>query len=210
MNKFLLTTFILAGIAAFNSCVLPYPDDNELYQDVATISRRDATVDFSKFSTYSISDTVFFVDDDSTVDAIEAQYSTQLVTAVVNHMNSRGYTRVDKTADPDLLINMSATESLNIVYYPGYGYDYWDCYYWGYYCGWYYYPTYPTISTYKSGSLVIDMVNIGDALDGNLGYLPIPWTSVIYALSSSDPSFNVQKALQGIDEAFAQSPYLTK
>lgn len=210
MKKAIITAFIIAGIAVFNSCVLPYPDDNELYQDVATISSRDATVDFGKFSTYSIPDTVYFIGSDSTLDPIEAQYSVQLVNAVVNQMNSRGYTRVDKTADPDLIINMSATENLNIIYYPGYGYDYWDCYYWGYNCGWWYYPTYPTISTYKSGSLVIDLVNRRDAIDGDLGYLPIPWTSVIYALSSSDPDFNLEKALKGIDAGFAQSPYLTK
>lgn len=210
MNRIVIIFSGFLMMALYHSCVLPYPTNAELYQDVATVSSRDTTVNFGKFSTYSIPDTIYFLGPDSSFDPINVQYSQQLVSAVVNQMNSRGYTRVAKTDDPDLLINMVASENLNIIYYPGYGYDYWDCYYWGYNCGWWYYPTYPTVSTYKSASLVIDLVNIRDAVDGNLGYLPIPWTSVIYALSSSDPNFNLSKALKGIDAAFAQSPYLTR
>lgn len=210
MRNLKLAACMLFGMATFNSCLLPYPDDTELYQDVATVTSHDADEDFSRFTTYSIPDSVFFVDEDSTFSPVQAQYSTQLVSAVVDNMNSRGYTRVDKDQDPDLLINMTAWETLNIVIYPGYWYDYYDCYYWGYNCGWWYYPSYPTVSTYKSGSLVIDMVNRRDAIDNEQGYLEIPWTSVVYALSSSSPDFNVDKALKGIDAAFEQSPYLTK
>ena len=210
MRHLKLAAMILLSIAVFNSCLLPYPDDSELYTDVATVTSHDADQDFSKFNTYSISDTVYFIGSDSTLDPIQAQYSTQIVGAIVSNMNSRGYTRVEKSQDPDLIINTTASENLNIIVYPGYGYDYWDCYYWYYYCDWWYYPTYPTVSSYKSGSLVIDIVALRDAIDGDLGYLPIPWTSVVYALSSTDPDFNLDKALQGIDEAFAQSPYLTK
>lgn len=208
MKRVAFAGSLLAVVLTINSCILPYPSDADLYQDVATITSRDSTVDFGGFHTYSVPSAVYFWDSDSTYDSINAQYSQQLIASVVSHMNSRGYQQVDKTNDPDLVINMTATENLNIVYYPGYGYNYWDCYYWGWNCGWWYYPTYPTISTYKSGSLVIDMVNRRDAIDGDLGYLPIPWTSIVYALSSSDPSFNVSKALKGIDAAFVQSPYL--
>ena len=208
MKRLVIAGSLLSVILTFNSCILPYPSDSELCEDVATISSRDSTVDFGVFHTYSVPDAVYFLGSDSTVDPINAQYSQQLIAAVVSQMNSRGYQQVDKTADPDLVFNMTATENLNIVYYPGYGYGYWDCYYWGWNCGWWYYPTYPTVSTYKSGSLVIDMVDRRHAIDGDLGYLPIPWTSIVYALSSSDPNFNVSKALKGIDAAFAQSPYL--
>ncbi|MBK6484545.1 MAG: DUF4136 domain-containing protein [Chitinophagaceae bacterium] len=96
MRHLKLAAMILLSIAVFNSCLLPYPDDSELYADVATVTSHDADQDFSKFNTYSISDTVYFIGSDSTLDPIQAQYSTQIVGAIVSNMNSRGYTRVEK------------------------------------------------------------------------------------------------------------------
>lgn len=210
MKKIFLGALLLGMGFTYYSCILPYPTESELYNDVATVTQRDTLEDFGRFHTFAISDSVYWIGTDSSINLVKQEYSIQLVNEFVSHMTSRGYVRVAASEDPDLVVNMTAAENLYIVYSPGYGYGYWDCYYWYYPCDWWYYPTYPTISSYKTASLVIDLVDRRDAIDHpDLGYLTIPWTAVVYTLNNNNTSFNIQKGLIGIDQAFDQSPYLT-
>jgi hypothetical protein len=82
------------------------------------------------------------------------------------------------------------------VYYPGYWCDYWAypyCYYDYVYAG-----------TYEFGTVVLGM---GDLRLPAGGRLEILWTSAVYGVSQGT-QINVQRAADGINRAFAQSPYL--
>jgi len=117
--------------------------------------------------------------------------------------------------------------------YPGYGWgigigfgfkgadDYW---------GWWYpvYPWYPqgvpvTVSTY-TGTMVFEMLD-GESYrtvleweathpdpqpEDNPPKLEINWQAMIEGYSTDDGEYNRERALRGVDEAFAQSPYLNK
>jgi len=119
--------------------------------------------------------------------------------------------------------------------YGGYGWG-WGWGYKGsnYYYGWYpYYPWYPTgvpvtVSTY-SGTIALEMLetesyfNYVDWMEewyenntdpptenDNPPNLVINWQALIEGYSSDDGSYNQQRAQRGVQEAFAQSPYLQK
>lgn len=205
-NKWFLGCLMVAGIS---SCLPPYPTQSELYQDKFVIVNRDTLSNFNKYITYAVPDTIFFLDDDSTLTPVEAEYSVQITDAFIQNMNARGYTRVARDENPDLAINVTAVISTTILVYPGYWWGYWDCYYWYYGCGWGYYPSYPIVSSYKSGSLVIEMADLKTAEEIGDGRIPLIWNSIIYTLTEDDPQFNVDKAVEGINTSFEISPYLT-
>ncbi len=106
-------------------------------------------------------------------------------------------------------------QTVGIVYpgYPWYGGGWWGGWYpWypGYPCYYCYYPPYVGYQTYEVGSIVLDMYNIQKILGTN----PIPenpdpsWVAAMRGLLSSQPETNSTRTVTGIQQAFAQSPYL--
>ena len=83
-------------------------------------------------------------------------------------------------------------------WYPGYG----GCYY----CG---YPSYGTV-TYQTGTIVLEMYDLTKIPAGG----PIPadydmsWVAALKGLLGSNPTTATSRIVNGIQEAFAQSPYL--
>lgn len=49
-----------------------------------------------------------------------------------------------------------------------------------------------------------------EAEEANGRKLPVIWDSFIGGLLTSDTDLNLERTLDGINQAFAQSPYLTK
>lgn len=172
------------------------------------ITNYDSTAQFSQFKTYSISDSVAVVSDgELKKKSINDTYAA-FIEAVKNNMEQRGYTLVDKSAQPDIGINIS--EVINsytgIISYPSYwGYynSYWDPYYWGY-GGYNYYFPYASYAVYdiKEGALSIDMVDLKDA--GSDKQIKGIWNGLI----RGSGIFNAQTAASQVDALFDQSPYI--
>ena len=80
-----------------------------------------------------------------------------------------------------------------------------NSYYWGNW-GYWYYP-YPVTYSYSTGSLLTDMINL-KAPEGKEAKLPVIWNSYISGLLTSSNKVNMTYTVRGINQAFAQSPYV--
>jgi len=119
-------------------------------------------------------------------------------------MTDLGYTKVDISASPNLILAPAALEVTTVSYW----YPYWGWYWGGYYPGWGY-PYYPTggyYSSYSTGTLMMNLIDPQtQSADGNA---LTQWTGAANGILTS--TYSSDRVNKLIDQAFAQSPYLRK
>jgi hypothetical protein len=170
------------------------------------ITNHDSTANFSAYRTFSISDSVAVINDGRASKEITST-DQAFINAVKAEMQAKGFTLVNKTANPHLGINVSRiyNTSTGIVsyrnYYDMYG-GFYDPYYWGY-SGYGYYSPY-SYATYsiREGALSIDILNLKDAASANR--INVLWTGLI----RGSGIFNGSTAASQVKMLFSQSPYL--
>jgi Domain of unknown function (DUF4136) len=179
-----------------------YPAGPEYVEDLDVVySSYDEVYNFQSKATYSMPDKIVTdvkIDKgDTTYVYMKDVYAKQLLASIESNMSTLGWTKVAIDKDPDVLVTPAAISST--TYYYSYWYDWW---YGGYYGGWYY-PPYYSVSSYTTGSLIITMAdpNVETAIDKT----PTIWIAAANGLLGSN---DINRALNGIDQAFAQSPYL--
>ena len=112
----------------------------------------------------------------------------------------------DVTVDTNTDTTTTTTTTTNLYYY--YDWAYWGWYYPGWYPGWgWYYPGYypPYVSSFRTGSVFIQMI---DAKANATDVIPVVWSCILNGLaegSTNDLNLRIQT---GINQGFAQSPYL--
>lgn len=181
------------------------PDSLTLYDQLVVSTSYDTTAVFNTFTTYAIpTDTIGFYSN-ATRDTLLVQGSSSqnypprpLLEQIRKNLDARGYTRVNKNANPDVGINVYVLDNLSFyqqVNYP---------YYYGY-SSYYYYPY---VSTYaqNTASLIIEMVDLRNVSPDNK--VRVVWTTYMGDLYKAVD--RRQQSLDGIDQAFVQSPYLDK
>ena len=167
----------------------------------------DATYDFATPSTYSRPDQIPLVSGDPATtppEFLDPTLTALVFSTLDNEMAALGYTKVSIGATPDLVITAGALKVTNVTYY----YGYW-CGYWAYYYPCYpYYPPVTGVSAYTQGTLMLDMAPFAATPPGNqiLGV----WTAVIRGIQSGSRSTDQTRIVNGISQAFIQSPYLGK
>ncbi len=166
----------------------------------------DSTVNFTSYKTYSISDSVAFVDNNQSAKQLTAS-DQSYIDAVKKYMSQNGFTLVDKNSNPDLGVNVSRVinTSTGVISYPDYyGYydSYWDPYYWGYGGYDYYSPYSYGVYTIRQGAVSVDMLDLKNASASSK--IELVWTGLIRGegLADAASSDSQVKAL------FDQSPYL--
>jgi hypothetical protein len=167
------------------------------------ITQRDSTVNFATFNTFSIADSVAYINNNQMV----ARYSavdSQFIAAVKAQMQQRGFVLVPKNQKPDLGITVSRVYSTyqGIVEYSNNYYDYWDPFYWGYGGSSYFFPSYYGVYQYTEGALSIDMLNLRDAPTTN--QIRSVWNGFI----RGSGIFDTQNVSTQVQALFNQSPYL--
>ncbi|MEI6887873.1 MAG: DUF4136 domain-containing protein [Bacteroidales bacterium] len=203
---------LLPALIFVMSCAT-YPGiDSRLAEDLVDLTKYDKGTNFKQFKTFSIVDSVFAIKDSKTGKRVLTPQAQLLLNQIVGNMQVRGYTRVDhKTGNPDLGLNVSLIEITNVsYYYPGWYWDYYgnyDPYYWGYSGYNYWYPYYPpAVTTYSSGTVIIDMLDLKNAKDHN-NKLYVVWIAVIRGLLTG--YHNTEDILTNVDQCFAQTPQIT-
>jgi len=97
--------------------------------------------------------------------------------------------------DASLIPSIILRENTNVsIIYPPCLPDWWY---------WYCYPPYVDISSYSSGTVVLQLMDLRQGLDNP----ETAWTAYIKAVLSSQSS-NSSRTVSGINQAFNQSPYL--
>ncbi|SEW43568.1 DUF4136 domain-containing protein [Chitinophaga arvensicola] len=184
------------------------PDLSQLSGNFVVQTDRDPAAQFNSFKTFYISDTVAYISSNPKDSILTDNTAKSLVAQIRKNMEARGYVYVGRAFKPDLGINTVAVKDVTVgVVYPGYwwGYPgYWDPWDWG----WYYPYYYPWATTYSitTGSVIAEIIDVKNAQANQK--LDVTWTMNLNGALGSSASTNLQRALDGIDQAFNQSPYL--
>lgn len=172
------------------------------------ITNRDSTVNFSNYQTFSMAEDVVVVDGNNGNRQLTAA-DQAFMQAFTSALQSRGYTLVNKSATPDLGVQVSriVRTSTGVMSVPDY-YGYWDPMFWGPgfgsgFGGWGA-PTFWYTTTYqvREGMLAIDLVDLKNASTNN--NLRVIWNGLIRGAGLNDAS----AAAGQVTQLFDQSPYL--
>jgi hypothetical protein len=202
-----LVLLTISTVFVVSSCSKdPFKDMTEEESRIY-ITNHDSTVNFGSYKTYSIVDSVSLIDNGRFAGRQASSWDLQVISAIQNAMNARGYSKVDRSQNPDLGINVSRvySTSTNVVSFSDYwGYygGFYDPYYWGYGGYDYYFP--PTYGVYQSteAALFIDMLDLKNASGSQT--IKGVWNGLIRG-EGIFISSNVQSQVQAL---FDQSPYL--
>lgn len=183
------------------------PDSNYL-----VYTNYDKKAEFGTFETYYLPDSILLIGNEKGAEYWKDENARKILSAYIANMDSRGYIRTDKRKEADLGLQVSYVKST--YYFTDYGHPewwwnypgYWDVPYWGNWGGWYY--PYAVSYSYSTGSFLSELLNL-NATQGPNEKLPVLWTCYMSGLLSSSASVNTQLAVQGVNQAFIQSAYLT-
>ncbi|MBE6246774.1 MAG: DUF4136 domain-containing protein [Bacteroidales bacterium] len=204
--KIKLLPIIFVG-ALVSACAWgPGSNMDETRDQILTVARKTEAVDFNQFNSFAITDSVTVVNDGKKT-RLSNDTTDLIIAQVVRNMNMNGYTQVQVDENPDLLVDLAYIQRTNTYMYPGYWND-WD-WWWNYnYFPWFgwdsYYPyQMPVfISSYTTGSLVIevaDVVNVATEAS-----VPVVWHGLIREILNG--KHTQQELVSAIDEVFTILP----
>lgn len=198
-----LVLAVLAGCA-------DAPAESDRDQSIV-LTKHASDVDFGKYKTFYLRPEIRTFDDSGALVDIDDSEAQPLLNATSNNLKARGFTPADK-GKADLGVELLYTEHISSDYWC---YGWWDSYYWGY-PGWGYYPYYGCDTVmWKSNMLATSITDLtvaqgnpdgGEGGAGGAGQgdrVPGIWFSGVYGVSLTAPD-----AVSGINQAFAQSPYI--
>jgi len=186
----------------FSGC---YPGGADYTNDYDVVyTNHSPTYDFASKGTYAMPDKIVVdveIDrGDTTYIYMKDIYATPILQAIADNMTALGWTRVDISATPDVLLTPAGISST--TYFYSYWYDWW---YGGWYGGWgWYYPPYVTISSFTTGTLVMTIEDPNT--DSPINASETSWVAAISGVLTG--SYDINRILTGVDHAFDQSPYL--
>ncbi|WP_152286791.1 DUF4136 domain-containing protein [Flavicella marina] len=212
MKKTMQLVGLVFALAILNSCYRS-PDLSQLSYDFVVATDVDLEADFTDYDKYYLSDTIFLfsntIKDDS---IIVPPASDPIINEIVANMNNRGYTRtVDPTlSDADIAIATTIIKAKNTGTncwgwwggYPGYYPP------WGWYPGGGYYYPYCSTYNYNTGDLLIEFGDFKNSAPGMR--INTIWNAVSFGVLSTYETTNINRAVDAIEQAFIQSPYIQK
>jgi len=210
MKKILL--FGSVALSALFSCE-KQPDTSRLSNAFVVSSTRSKEADFSSYTTYFISDTIARVSNSASNDTVITGPAAQAIVGEIrNQMNARGFRFVPRPTRPDLLLRTIAIRQVNtgVIYPPGWWWGYPGypgfCDFWG--CFPPFYPLPPQVYKYSVGDFITETFDLRNApTNRNLQAI---WLFQLSGVLSSTESTNVTRTVDGIKQAFGQSPYVKK
>ena len=189
-----------------------YPDrsvgSTTAFASVTTLFDEEAT--FSGITRYALPDTVMYIPRGD--DEVPAATQTAILSTLRQQLNGLGWTEVtDARSTPvDVYVTTAITSQTNVFY----TYIWWDYWYWyGYWpVGWgastnWYYPGYWYPYSYTTGTVLVGVIDARTAPAGNEDRVPLIWTAGVNGVLA-DGATNLSIAVEGLEQAFAQSPYL--
>jgi len=189
------------------SCGSPPPSEELLSQSVV-LTKYAPNADFASFHTFFLRPEIRTLGDDGEVDTVDPEKAQPLLDATESNLVARGYQPVAKD-EAELAVEL---DYLAVVSSATWCYSWWDSGYWGT-SGSGYYPYGCGTDVWRSDMLATHIVDLTDAQtnpdgsDGGAGGTPANfsaiWFSGVYGVG-----LDSRDAQKGIDQAFAQSPYL--
>jgi len=207
-----------------SSCSAPPSSEARLSESIV-LTKHAPNANFGAYHSFFIRPEIRVLSDGEAADPIEESYATPLLLQTSQNLALRGYEQVDVKADAELAVELVYVRSVNSAVAC---YSWWDSDYWGY-PAWGYYPYYGGCSStaWRAGTLATMIVDLtparneggggeggGSEGDGAAGagpgekLLSTIWFSGVYGVEPDFKDAAAERARQGIDQAFVQSPYL--
>jgi len=207
--KRVLTPVVLIALAGiFIAACSKYPTYTVNNEDLDMVwTEYDESVNFTEFKTYYVPDTLLIDSTMSDEDKAYIQgYYEDILVEINANMTALNYVRVDSSANPDIGMVISIVTQTNYVF----SYSYWYYYppYWGYPGYGYSYPWATYMGSYEEGALIFDMADLKN-INHQSQNIKGMWSALVGGILTNRTSTQISKRLiSGIDQAFAQSPYL--
>jgi len=197
--------WLMLGILAVSMGCRKTPDLDQLSTDQVVATDRDLEVNFANYATYHISDTVGLVANDPKDSILTGTMAVQLVSAVKQNMDRRGYTFVARNANPNIGLRLTVIKDVTRTAACG---GWWGGGWWGY-PGWGYYYPWCTTYTYTIGTSMLYMYDLKNSpVNGNIRAM---WAMTAFGVfSTTNNNTNVQLTVDAINQAYTQSPYIKK
>jgi hypothetical protein len=217
--------YAIIGATALAGCYAP-PASEERFDDSIVVTSHDVAADFGKFQTFFVRPEIRLLDEGilpgEMPEIASPAVAAPLIEATERNLTARGYTEVATKEEADLAVELVYLRTVNSVQYCYYYYGWYDYYYWGYYPGYSYYYPYCDTSAWRSGTLlsnVVDLTTVDPPVvidgvvqavaAGSSTVLSTVWYSAVYGVELDSVSFIAERAVDGIDQSFIQSPYFT-
>lgn len=225
----LLVSTLLAGAAAVASC-RAQPDLTELLAQPVIVTKREPNTDFAAFRTFAITDSIpveslFSLEAGASIAIANPAIANPTLDEISAQLTSRGYQQVTRTDGPDLGVAVTGVTKLNVAI--GYG-GWWGTAgttptFWGFSGAFVPSLTYTTIA-WQSGTLVIELFDLRAARDearragvppgtvepNRTAPIPVVWAAILHAVLGAAGATLDAPPIASIQQAFAQSPYLTR
>jgi hypothetical protein len=210
---YLLGLALIFG-ASFSSCE---QEGAEYIDELDTIvTRYDDSFDFTTVNTYVMPDTIIYVPEVSIKSDSREEFDRAILQQVAQNFENLGYVRLEEgeseSVDPDVIVTLTIMENDVYAVYPYPWYNYWAWYDWGYWgYPWIgadhspYYPAYWGVYAYSTGTLVLDMMQPVQIEQETR--VPVVWNGLFNGIASYGLD---DRMLEGIDQMFEQSPYLSQ
>jgi hypothetical protein len=194
MKAKLILLLLGAGLM-LASCTKYPPSSERLLEDLVVITQYDTKVDFNNYKTYSLPGSIMKITDKDTV-AMTGQTADAVLAQIDKNMQARGFVKAPTAAKPDFGIQVLYYQNTTVYTYT---------YYWG---GYYYpyYPYYPVYySSYTTGMLNTELVDLKYADETNQR-APVRWNAFVRGLLTGDHT--TAEITGKVDQAFIQTPQL--
>ena len=206
MRKFLRATGLALAVGAgLAACYPERPSQPNDYASITTVY--DTLMDFDSVATFYIPDSVVHL---GSPDNISHVYDSLIIATTAGNMVARGYSRVTDPLGADLTLNPAVTVTDNFDYTTP---DWCDVWGWAYpwLCsGWI--PDYPgdVIGyTYSTGTIFIAMADLSGGVPPAVTRPSVVWIAGVNGVISGNSSSALASKIEdGINQAFAQSPYI--
>jgi hypothetical protein len=218
---------LAGGCCLLMGCYLP-PSSDEQFEDSIVITSRDGSADFATFQTFFVRPGVRVLDEQAlegvagggelVPEAVPDELASPLIEETRQQLLSRGYRDAAVADEAELAVELVYARNISSDYY---------CYYWSDWAYWgypgynYYYPYSCDTVTWRSGMLitnVVDLTLVAPARAAKANQTTAPsrdtflrgiWFSGIYGAELESAAYVAARAVEGIDQAFAQSPYFS-
>lgn len=187
-------------------------DLDELDGRYVVYTNHDPQTNFGNLSTYYLPDSILLIGNSEQPEYATGQQAQEILQSWADNMESRGFKRASQRNQASLGLQVSYVENsyhFTTIGWGGWGWDYpwyWGPDYWGMWGGWYY--PFVVSYSYNTGTYLAELVNL-TAPQGEDKGLPVVWNTCMSGALSSSTRLNTQIATDAVNEAFAQSPYLT-
>ena len=198
-----LVLTVALGALVLTAC---YPGDvNSITELDVVVTQFDSTHVWITSSTFFMEDTVYHLLD--TADAsnnipISRAFDSDIIAETRNGMLNYGYVETTDSVAATYIVAVSAAafKVTTVTYW----YPWYPCCWGGW--GWYY-PPVGSVSSYELGTLYIDQFDIQN-VDSTNQLVPVPWIARLNGVMGSVASQTQSRLVNGIRQAYAQSPYL--